>query len=338
MGENTKFIQTDRSQVALHEYLINDLKERFPGFKVIANQPLDHGLRVDYALIKSDKQDLKVLVEVKLRRPTPEDIMRISFYRTMLNEKKDQRIKILLYSPVFPSKVRQLARIADVELVDLPEHFFEATGSTKHIKITSEKAWSVITQILKRGRLSIRQTSIRSGTSFGWTHAIFTQLQRSGILERQGNAYVLVDLPRLLDGIAWERPLSSLIVKEWTAPTSSLDETVEDIRIADKDAIFTGYHAAEGISEYSRRTDIVQVYALHAEHIERQVGTSDKGIKVQVLWPDRCILVTQGHGTSKDRLLTVTEDQLLLDLAGLGIPARDILTKILDRYRGRPNE
>ena len=338
MGENTKFIQTDQSQAALHEYILNDLKKRFPEFKVIANQPIDHGLRVDYALIKGDKQNLKVLVEVKLRRPTPEDIMRISFYRTLLNEKKDQRIKILLYSPVFPSKVQQFARTAEVELVPLPEHFFEATGSAKHIKITSEKAWTVITQILKLERFSIRQTSIRSGTSFGWTHAIFTQLQRSGILERQGNAYVLVDLPRLLDGIAWERPLSSLIVKEWTAPTSSLEETVSDIHIAEKDAIFTGYSAAEGISEYSRRTDIVQVYALHADHIERQVGTSEKGIKVQVLWPDRCIPVRQDHDTSKDRILTVTEDQLILDLAGLGIPARDILTKILDRYRGKPNE
>jgi len=318
----------------LHEHITCDLKKRYPGNRIIANQPLDHGLRVDFAIEGKTPKDFCVLVEVKLRRPTPEDIMKISFYRKILKCPKDRDVRVILYSPVFPSKVREFARIADVELVELPQRFFASGGSPKNIKITGVKAWNVVCQILRMGRSTIRQASIRSGTSYGWTHAVFVQLQRSGIMERQGDAYALVDIPRLLDGIGWERPLSSLMVKEWSVASGALDEVLADVGIADKDAVLTGFFAAEGISDYSRRTDIVQVYSARLAQLERQLGLSEGGITIQVLLPDRDIPVKKAMASERRPLHVVAIEQLILDLAGLGYSARDVLMKVMEEYKG----
>jgi hypothetical protein len=179
---------------------------------------------------------------------------------------------------------------------------------------------------------------MRSGTSFGWTHAVFVQLQRSGIMERQGSAYVVVDMPRLLDGIGWERPLSSLVVKEWPVESGTPDEVVADIRIADKDAILTGLAAAEGLSEHSRRTNVIQVYSRSLPHLERQLGSSDKGLRIQVLRPDRDIPVKRGTVPGKGPVNVVAIEQLILDLAGMGHSARDVLIKIMEKYAGENND
>jgi hypothetical protein len=330
-------LHNQKIQTDLHEFITADLKRRYPGSRIIANQPLDQGLRVDFAVEGKTPKDFIVLVEVKLGRPAPEDIMKISFYRKMIKGLKDRNIRVVLYSPVFPSKVRELARIADVELLELPERFFASAGSPKNIKITGEKAWKVVCQILRNGRSTIRQSSIKSGTSFGWAHAVFVQLQRSGIMEHQGNAYVVVDMPRLLDGIGWERPLSSLVVKEWPVEPETLDEVIADIRIADEDAILTGLAAAEGISDYSRRTNVVQVYSRSLPHLERQLGSSNKGMRIQVLRPDRDIPVKKEITSEKGPVHVVAIEQLILDLAGMGHSARDVLMKILEIYAGENN-
>jgi len=334
MPRKTDTDRNDMLQKDLHEYIMDDLAKRFPGNRIISNQPLDHGLRASFAVEGKVPKEFTVLVEVKLGRPKPEDIMRASFYRKLIKGPKSRRIIILLYSPVLPSKVRELAEIADVELVELPERFFSSAGPSRNVKITGDKAWKVIAQLLQMERPTIRQASIRSGTSYGWAHAVFVQLQRSGIIERQGNAYVLVDLARLLDGLAWERPLSSLVEKEWRSSSDKIEEVLADIGIADKDAVITGYAASEGISGYSRWTDQVQVYSKQVRLLERQLGGSDKGIRVQVLRPDREIQLRQVPGQKKPLVNMVSMDQLILDLAGQGYPARDILMKTLDEYRG----
>ena len=327
-------VQTEKE---LHEYVLQDLKKRYPKLRMIANQPLDHGLRTNFAVVGAGPNDITVLVDIETGRPTPDDIMRISFY-TKIIKSPSKQVKLILYAPIFPSKVRELANIADVELVTLPERFLISKGHSDHVKITSVKAWMVIAHILKNKRFTIRNTSITSGTSFGWTHAIFVQLQQSGIIERQGNVYVLVDLPRLLDGLAWERPLSSFIVKEWTAATDTIDETLADILIADKDAVLTGYSAAEGLTDYSRRMDLVQVYSTQPSQLEKQLGTAKEGMTIQVLRPDRQIPIRPATGSSKERIPAVSMDQLILDLAGLGYPARDVLMKVLEKYMGRTDE
>jgi|GEM_PF-5886983 len=329
--------EEDPTQKELLDYVTQDLKTRYPTYQLIANHPLGLGLRAAFALVGTEPKDIKVLVEIKTGRSTPEEIMRISFYRKII-ARNSKQVKLLLYAPIFPSVVRELASIGDVELVLLPEHFFTSKGYSSHVKITSVKAWMAIGHILKHDRFTIRNTAITTGTSFGWTHAIFVQLQRTGIIERQGNVFVLVDLPRLLDGLAWERPFSSLIVKEWTTDTNTIEETFADILIADKDAVLTGYCAAEGLTDYSRRVDIVQVYSTRLAQLENQLGNAKGGITIQVLRPDRHIQIRRGTDGSMELMPRVSVDQLILDLAGLGYPARDVLLKVIEERKGEMNK
>ena len=82
------------------------------------------------------------------------------------------------------------------------------------MKLTSPKSWQVISSLLKMKEASIRQLSIKSGVSYGWTHATVKALVSKGIVSDAGGSIKITDINKLLNGIAWERPFERLFAQE----------------------------------------------------------------------------------------------------------------------------
>jgi len=104
-----------------------------------------------------------------------------------------------------------------IEVLELPyemEIHREKGLPTRKGKMTSEKAWRVISRLLKEKGISIRKLSIEENVSYAWSHATVQNLLSRGLASKKGNYVMIKDIPQLLNGIAWERPFEELFYDE----------------------------------------------------------------------------------------------------------------------------
>lgn len=153
------------------------------------------------------------------------------------------------------------------------------------------------------------------------------------ISKRNGNQVSIVDIDKLLNGVAWERPTHALIVKELIMPGKDVFEVARDLTTAlDGQNIshaFACYLAGTQYTGHSVRFDALQLY-MDKDEIDEALGwlspsAEGPGIKMQVMAPDR-ELFSDTRTIGKIRV--TSPSQTLLDLAGLGYRGRD-LTKAM---------
>ena len=210
--------------------------------------------------------------------------------------------------------------------------------STIPVKLTSPKSWQVISHLLKMKEASIRQLSIESGVSYGWTHATVQSLAAKGIASGARGNLKIVDINKLLNGIAWERPFERLFAQEIQIAASSAIALAKEIcLVCDEQQIpcaFTSFTAGEIYTGYSARHDSVYLY-LEKKNIAELTGMFDVrikgGITVRIYTPDRDVF--------KDRMIfsvqgvwLVSPAQVLLDCAGLGYAGRDLTLRLVEIY------
>jgi hypothetical protein len=320
--------------LSLHEYVLADIKKKYPNILPTANQPIGHGLTADFSLALSN--DVVVLVEIKGSRVTTEDIAHFNLIRTLLP--KDKSSILLFYAPIFPHRIRELALELGIELVTIPKEL-ELTDvidrpSGRMIRITTPSAWRVVHHFIVNGPSSINRAAQATKTSYSWAHRVVQDLLAQNLIERKGRAsFKIIDLGKLINGIAWERPFKELVVKEWQASSISLTDVLHDIVDADPDAVITGYYAVQEYGDFARRVDLVQVYSRNHQELERHLGRSDNGIKISVLQPDRVIESVKATRLGFEGIRVVAPIQLVLDLAGLGFAAQDLLQQILGELK-----
>lgn len=319
---------SEEPQNALHQYILFDLKKRFPGTIPVANQQFEFGLNIDFAI---DLESEIVLVEVKKHRASVEDVMRLIFFKSLLRKEIHT---LLLYAPVFSYRVRELALRVDVELVPIPKELTRQLLTEKKpprkVKLTSPSAWNVVLHFIRHQKSSINHAAETTGTSYSWANAVVHQLLSQGILERKGRGtFILLDVNKLLNGISWERSLKELEKSEWTVESNSINDVLHDIVEVDPNAVLTGYLAIQEYFDIARRVDFVQVYSKHLVDLELQLGTSENGIRISVLEPDRRIRYNKAGRLNVRNLRVADPDQLILDIAGLGYAASDILKQML---------
>jgi len=210
--------------------------------------------------------------------------------------------------------------------------------STIPVKLTSSKSWQVISHLLKMKEASIRQLSIKSGVSYGWTHATAKALVSKGIASDAGGRLEIVDINKLINGIAWERPFERLFAHEVHIASNSAIELAKEIcLVCDEQQIacaFTSFTAGEIYTGYSARHDSVYLY-LEKKNISELEGMFDARtqgeIAVRIYTPDRDVF--------KDRRIFSVEGvwlaspaKVLLDCAGLGYAGRDLTQKLVEVY------
>ncbi|HOC67131.1 MAG TPA: hypothetical protein PKG62_07035, partial [Methanothrix soehngenii] len=206
------------------------------------------------------------------------------------------------------------------------------------LKLTSPKSWQVISSLLKIEEASIRQLSIKSGVSYGWTHATIKALASKGIVSDAGGYIKIADINKLLNGIAWERPFERLFSQEIRISANSPLELAQEISSVCNDqqmpCAFTSFTAGEIYTGYSARHDTAYLY-LEKGSIARLAEMFDLpaagGIAARVYTPDRDVFKDR-RILSAEGVWLVSPAQALLDCAGLGYSGRDITQKLVEIY------
>jgi len=321
----------------LYDYVLNDIKVRYPGSYTILNEPLFSNLTADLAFAIGN--DTIGIVEIRKNRATTGDIAHLNLLGSL--SPKGKKVLLFLYAPVIPYRVRELAQTLGIEANIFPKEITSSIPRTRLsnriTRITTPSAWRVVYHFITHDSSSINRAALESGTSYSWAHRVIDDLLAQGLVERKGrSSYRLVDLGKLVNGIAWERPLEELEVNTWPASSTSLSEVFHDIIDADPDATITGYLAVQEYFNIARRVDLVQVYSSNPQKLERHLGSSNDGIKVSVLRYDRTIKAVKAGRPELLGIKVVDPVQLVLDLAGLGFAAQDILQQVLGEVRARP--
>ncbi|QLH74238.1 MAG: hypothetical protein HPY73_01425 [Methanomassiliicoccales archaeon] len=268
----------------------------------------------------------------------------INLFKDLISKNNSvQNSKFILITGSISKKVHELSDQLGIEVIELPKNMnlprSDKVRTKRFMSLTTEKSWKIISGLLKARSSSIRALAIGQNVSYGWAHTTVTGLIEQGIAVKKGTSISLVDVDKLLNGVAWERPLSSLIVKEVKVRGDGLLDIAREITLySDRRSIplaFTGHIAGSLYTAHSVRFDVLQMYvnALDKELLAdiEELRDGDHEIKLQILRPDRDVYtdanIIQG-------VKVVSPSQTLLDLAGLGYNGRD-MTKVMVEIYGK---
>jgi len=251
-------------------------------------------------------------------------------------------IEFVIAGKRITAEAAEAAEKIGIRFIKLPANISLEGAQDKHgalpVKLTSPKSWQVISYQLKTKGTSIRQISIGSGVSYGWTHATIGALASKGIVSDAGGDLKITDINKLLNGIAWERPFEKLFTQEIRISADNAISLAKEIcHVCDEQQIpcaFTSFTAGEIYTGYSARHDSVYLY-LEKKNIAELIGMFDvrtEGkIAVRIYAPDRDVFKDR-RIFSVEGIWLASPAQALLDCAGLGYAGRDLTLKLVDAY------
>lgn len=299
---------------------------------------LDLPLRPDAIL---EENDSIYIIEIK-SKATIDMIARMNLLRNLLlqNENKRRIIRLVIAAKSFSEREKRIMEILDIIMVKLPWSFkpsIDKQFNSKTSRITSDKSWKIVSRLLKEKKTSIRQLSILEKISYGWTHKTIQSLILQNIVKQDHNQVSISNVDKLLNGVAWERPLINLKSHEiqihFNDSMYAAREITEAFAIqANIPLGFTSYTAATLYTGYGVRNDAVYLY-LKDEHMDyfRELfeSPSASGIKAIIYRPDRDVFQDT---LEKEGIRIVSAAQTLLDLAGMGYSAMDITKEMVLMY------
>jgi hypothetical protein len=203
-------------------------------------------------------------------------------------------------------------------------------------RITAPAAWPLAVELLRSPARSVAELSRRAGHAYSWTYAVVLKLEQAGIARRRQGSVEIVDEGRLFDLAAFERPILRLTGAPVIVRRAPLRATVRRIEEAARRSgdrvVFTGlagaslalgrFEAASPVCVYSRTGAPLK------EELEEPFVT--EGTAVLLLAADRDV-ESQAHQAAGVRVASMP--QLLLDLAGEGMAAREAALEVVARLR-----
>jgi hypothetical protein len=282
-------------------------------------------------LIKDGKE--KYIVEIS-NTASLQKLAQLALYQRLLDNRK--KINFVLAAKVIPTSIIETAKQVGIRVVTLPRDISIGPDIEKQrAKLTTEKAWKVCVRLIKERGCSIRQIALKEGISYGWTHATVKRLIARGIVKQRGNFVEIHDPNKLMDAVAWERPLKELEIGSFKTPFSTPYEAAETLSRTTKKwempIAFTSYTSASLYVGYAARHDSVYCYVLNKEaYLELKREVEDKeGTSVICYTPDRDVFKS---AQERKKIMLVSLEQTLLDLAGLGYSARDFALELVKKY------
>ena len=249
---------------------------------------------------------------------------------------------LVLAAKVIPDSIYSAADEVDVRIIQLPHDISVVQTNVKpRGKITSDKAWRVITHLLRFGPCSIRSISQKENVSYAWAHNTVKSLISRGIINQKGNLIEIEDVKDLFNAVAWERPLRVLEFAEITTSFESAFELARTMTTASeiqKEKIaFGAYIAASLQFGYGIRSDLVYCYVPSKDAgviltNEYRSDAQSKGIKLILLLADRDVF---SDSDTLDGVKVTSQNQTLLDLAGLGYSGLDALNHAVNKIWNR---
>ncbi|MDO8872067.1 MAG: hypothetical protein Q7V05_04950 [Methanoregula sp.] len=302
--------------------------------------PISEGLPFKADLVIEDYSK-KYIIEIKSRL-TIDSIGRQLVLKKLLqnSESRNKYAEFVIASKLISPETEKIAHSCDIRIIALPYRSNITENEKSDVrrieKISSPKSWKIVIALLTEKESSIRHIALKAEVSYGWAHATVKSLIAKGIVVEVNNYIKLQDIPKLLNGIAWERPFEKLYYNEVVLPDNDAMSAARTItRMCDKQDIdcgFTSFTAGGIYTKYGFRHDTVYVYVRkdRLDPFLKSFDASDiQGIKIRVYKPDRDVF-SDTRITEEIRL--VSPAQALLDLAGLGYSGRDLTLKLVENY------
>ena len=283
----------------------------------------------------------KYIIEITSRL-TIEKIGRQLVLKKILQdtELQNRATEFIIASKIVSPETEKMAHACDIRIIALPYRSRINESGKSDVrrieKISSAKSWKIVIALLQEKECSIRHLSLKTNVSYGWTHATVQSLIAKGIVIEVNNYVKLQDIPKLLNGIAWERPFEKLFYNEVLLPDSDAPSVARTITTMCQkqniDCAFTGFTAGGIYTKYGFRHDTVYVY-ISKDHLDPFLKSFDaadtNGIKIRVYKPDRDVF---SDTRTIEEIRVVSPSQALLDLAGLGYGGRDLTLKLVENY------
>lgn len=290
----------------------------------------------DLLLFRDGSTDHQILISSKV---SFDDVARIVLLRELM---KEHNIKFFIAGKLITNDIRHLAERVSIGIIEIPNWIRIDTKRTyqgsRGKKVTTEKAWKVVSRLIQDGACSIRAISKKENVSYGWANGVIHTLIDLNIAQQKGFSVKITDIDKLLNGIAWERPFENLLHSEiWTGEKDHIAAArkITELMVSkNKEFAFTAYTAGSMFIGYSHRFDSLYLY-LKEEDVDlfKQAFKYpiNKGVVVRIYQPDRDF-----HSDSilMDDIRIVSKQQALLDLAGTGYQGMDLTKAILDDLRG----
>ncbi|MCK9308135.1 MAG: hypothetical protein M0P17_11490 [Methanoculleus sp.] len=280
-------------------------------------------------------------VEVKSNVTSIDTIARMQLLRELWHRREPDRsaVELVLATRTIRPREEQLARELGIRVIKLPRTLGPALQSEfkpSKSKITSEKSWKIVSRLLKEKCTSIRQLALQEDVSYGWAHKTINVLMSQGIAKKNDSYVQISDVKKLLNGIAWERPMKNLNVAEIPISFSDSIPAARDITsmLSDQNVsfAFTGYTAGGLYTGYAVRQDAVYLY-LDKKHLDlfREIFSEPgrSSIRAWIYAPDRDVFTDTRQ---KEGITVVSPAQTLLDLAGFGYSVMDLTRAMVDMY------
>lgn len=204
------------------------------------------------------------------------------------------------------------------------------------VKLTAEQTYQIILFLLGTIRSSQTDISRFTGVSKSQVNRLVTNLIDTGVIKHVESRLLEVGDPiRLLDKIAFERPLSKLVRKETQLEYSEVDKVEDAIRNVCKRSkiqyALTCFSALNKYHQYHITYPTVHVYTNEQAELESKLPLGKGAIMVQLLVPDHEIIMQTAR--VKDGFSLVDPVQVVIDLFCLGSIGRDGAIKLWEVIR-----
>ncbi len=199
------------------------------------------------------------------------------------------------------------------------------------VKLTAEQTYQIILFLLATIRSKQTEISRFTGASKSQVNRLVTNLLDAGVLRHIEDRLLEVSDPiRLLDKIAFERPLSRLVRKEMQLEYSEVHRVEAAISSACKRSkikyAFTCFSALNKYYRYHITYPTVHVYVDEQAELENKLPLGKGAVLVQILVPDHEIIMQTVR--AKDGFVLVDPVQVIIDLFCLGSIGRDGAMKL----------
>ncbi|NLB00192.1 MAG: hypothetical protein GX837_04395 [Methanomicrobiales archaeon] len=284
-------------------------------------------------------------VEIKSKIASIDTIARMQLLRELWHRRGPDRppVEMVIAARAIRPREEQLARELEIRVIKVP---WTLTSPIKNdfrpskSKITTDKSWKIVSRLLKEKSTSIRQLALQENVSYGWAHKTVETLMNQNIAKKNDSYVQISDVKKLLNGIAWERPMKNLNIAEIPMQFGDSIPAARDIThmLSDQKVpfAFTGYTAGGLYTGYAVRQDAVYLYLdrkdldLFVEIFkEPSKELNRNSIRAWIYAPDRDVFT---NTQQKEGITVVSPPQTLLDLAGFGYSAMDLTKAMVDRY------
>ncbi len=306
--------------------------------KVVSENVFDVGFQYRPDLVLEDSAKIFIIEVTQVA--SFEKIAQLRTYRDVLqNQYENYEVMAVLAAKTIAPSLEKIAEQFTVKTITLPGSIRVSPYSSspkQKTKLTSEKTWKLVACLLKERLASINQLSIKAGVSYGLAHLAVNLLVDKGIVERKSGYFEVVDKSKLLNAIAWERPLDQLkafeIYTTFSNSHNAAREITAEMGNQGIDIAFTSYTAGSLYTGYGVRYDAVYLY-LEKEYQDKFIqifnSDEDQGVKAIVYTPDRDVF---SDSREIEGVSVVSPGQSLLDLAGLGYSGMDMTSALVDKY------